>query len=399
MNEADPRGEKKILFLGHSASRSGAPLVLLHWLKWFKQNAGMSFEILLKEGGPLEGDFAALAPTTVLRRSRFETILNNLCHRLRCSPPAKFTLSAKALEFARGRKVRLIHANTVAVAEEVAVLAGLKLPIVWHVHEMPFAINCFQGGRPFAEASRFATAFIAASEGVRQGLVDGGSIPAAKITVIREFIPWIETSPEARLAQRVRVRKELALPAQAFVAGMCGTVEWRKGADLFVGAARQCRAEFPGRNIYFLWVGAPDHALTQRQVDHDLRLAGLTDTVRFIGGKSDSLPYLAAMDVFALTSREDPFPLAMLEAAALGLPIVCFSRSGGGPEFVAGDAGVIVEYADSLALARALARLSGEPALCRQLGDAGRAKVRDHYTVEKQAPKILQFLGETGRLK
>ena len=128
---------KRVLFVGHEASRTGAPILLLHLLRWLKQNSGMQFEILLREGGALEGDFAALAPTTVLKVSPVEEVLCKVCKRLGWKMPARFTLAGKAVNYARGRKIDLVYANTVVVAEEAEALASLALPLVWHIHEMP----------------------------------------------------------------------------------------------------------------------------------------------------------------------------------------------------------------------------------------------------------------------
>ena len=61
---------KKVLFIGHDASRTGAPLLLLHLMRWLKRNGAIQFEMLLLQGGPLEADYAALAPLTVLEEER-----------------------------------------------------------------------------------------------------------------------------------------------------------------------------------------------------------------------------------------------------------------------------------------------------------------------------------------
>lgn len=392
MNNVDSNPAKKILFIGHEATRTGAPILLLHLLQWLKRNSGMQFEILLKKGGPLEGDFAALAPTTVLKLSRAENLLCRIYNRLKWKIPARFSLPAKAVNYARRRKIDLVYANTVAVAEEVEALSELALPMVWHIHEMPFVIQSFDGGQPFRNASRFACAYIAASEGVKHGLMADYAVPVQKIKLVSTFISPVENEVQTIKTNRESVRKELALPANAFVAGMCGTIGWRKGADLFITVAKHLATEFPDKVVYLLWIGAPENDSTQNQVDHDVQVAGLANRVRFIGVKSDSIRYLAALDVFALFSREDPFPLAMLEAASLAIPILCFSHTGGGPEFVEADAGMVVEYANTLAAAKALIQLSEQPALRQKMGEAARKKVMDRYTVEIQAPKIAGFI-------
>ena len=384
----------KILFLGHDASRTGAPIVLLHLLRWLKANSNISFEILLKSGGPLEGDFAALAPTKVLGLVRHEHWARRICDRVGRKIPASFTLSFKALQFARDRGFDLIYANTVVVAEEVEALAKLGVPIVWHIHELPFGIQSHGGGRPFLNARWLARTYIPCSAGVQHALRETYFIPAQKMKLVHEFVLPVDQPAQIVANTREVIRKELGLPANAFVIGMCGGVIWRKGPDLFINMAKHLATEFPGKMVHLLWIGGWENALMQSQIEHDVQMAGLTDRIQFVGAKSNSMAYLAALDVFALVSREDPFPLAMLEAASLGLPVVCFDRSGGGPEFAGDDAGIVVEYGDTLAMAKALAWLCDEPVLRKQLGTVARQKVVGQYTMEIQAPKILRIIEE-----
>jgi glycosyltransferase involved in cell wall biosynthesis len=59
---------------------------------------------------------------------------------------------------------------------------------------------------------------------------------------------------------------------------------------------------------------------------------------------SNPLDYLSVFDIFALTSREDPYPLVVLEAALLQKPMVCFEKAGGAQDLIETDAGLIVPY-------------------------------------------------------
>jgi glycosyltransferase involved in cell wall biosynthesis len=381
--------EKKILFLGHDASRTGAPIVLLNLLQWLKQNTKISFEILLKSGGPMESDFSTLAPTKVLKLSRLEYWLHKICKHFGWKIPAKCSLSAKAFQFAREGNFDLIYANTVAVAEEVEAISKLTVPIIWHIHELSMGLET-HGGQSFLNARRLVHSYIAASVSVQQVLIETYSIPEKSIKIVHEFISSIVE--ETVKKNRKLARKELGLPENAFVVGTCGGVIWRKGPDLFINVAKHLATEFKSKVVHLIWIGAWENTLMQNQIEYDIQMAGLADRVRFIGVKSDSIRYLAALDVFALLSREDPFPLVMLEAAALGLPVVCFGRSGGGPEFVGNDAGIVIEYADTLAMARAFIGLSDQPTRRLQLGTAARQKVTEQYTIEIQAPKIFKAI-------
>jgi glycosyltransferase involved in cell wall biosynthesis len=93
--------------------------------------------------------------------------------------------------------------------------------------------------------------------------------------------------------------------------------------------------------------------------------------------------------VFALVSREDPFPLVMLEAAFAGKPVVCFEGAGGAPEFVEPDAGFVVPYLDVGAMADRVAQLLRSEDLRLQLGQRGHDKVRRQHDVEIAGPQIL----------
>ena len=77
----------------------------------------------------------------------------------------------------------------------------------------------------------------------------------------------------------------------------------------------------------------------------------MTDAVHFVGELENPHPLLNACDLFCLPSREDPFPLVMLEAGALGKPMVCFDGAGGAKEFAARGAGIVVPYLDVPAMA------------------------------------------------
>ena len=116
---------------------------------------------------------------------------------------------------------------------------------------------------------------------------------------------------------------------------------------------------------------------------------GLQDCCRHIPSTADVSDYYCAMDVFALTSREDPFPLVMLEAGMHGLPTICFSSSGGGPEFVANDAGLVVPYLDVKEFSQALNALQASPELRTRLGQGAQCKVKMYHCVETQGPKLL----------
>jgi glycosyltransferase involved in cell wall biosynthesis len=153
---------------------------------------------------------------------------------------------------------------------------------------------------------------------------------------------------------------------------------WRKGPDLFVQMARQVLAT-TRQPVVFVWLGGALDQMEYRNLQYDAQALGIEDRLFFPGTVKAHLPYFARFDIFVLSSREDPFPLVMLDAASLGKPLVCFEHAGGAPELVEDDAGVVVPYLDVVAMAAAVVRLVESPALRASMGEAARRKTRERH--------------------
>jgi glycosyltransferase involved in cell wall biosynthesis len=209
------------------------------------------------------------------------------------------------------------------------------------------------------------------------------------VDLVNGFISFPTQAQAEAAAIRLALRRELGWPEGAFVVGGCGTPGWRKGTDVFLQIAqRLCR--IPGNGTTrFLWVGGARGSEEVLRFQHDASILGLADRCKIVPNTPAATDYYRAMDVFALTSREDPFPLVMLEAAACHLPTVCFEHSGGGPEFVGQEAGLIVPYLDTATFAGALDSLRLAPQLRLKYGATAARRVLQRHVVEAQGPKIL----------
>ncbi len=170
-----------------------------------------------------------------------------------------------------------------------------------------------------------------------------------------------------------------------------GAHAWRKGADVFMQAAREvCRRR---ADAYFVWLGGSPTDV--KQLKFDRQLMNLEDRVRVTGSVRSPADYLAAADVFALTSREDPYPLIVLEAAALSKPIVCFANAGGMPEFVEDDCGCVVPYLDLQSMVERLCSLLDSAACRRRMGQAAFKKVTERHDISVTAPRIMDVIERT----
>jgi glycosyltransferase involved in cell wall biosynthesis len=228
---------------------------------------------------------------------------------------------------------------------------------------------------------------------VRDYLLDRWGVAESKVSVVHEFISLEQERLDRRDARK-RVRESLGLSDDDILVGSCGTLDWRKGADLFLQMASLVPAHSQARkiHIHFLWVGADLTSLDYWKFNQDAAMAGLREKITVVGSTSRPQDFLAAMDIFALTSREDPFPLVMLEAASMSLPLICFDSSGGGPEFAERDAGLIAPYLDVGAFATHILALAADAGARSRLGANSRGKLLERYTLEHQAPKLYDVI-------
>ena len=378
-----------ILFVGHDAARAGAQIELLHFLRWFKKNSQRPFSILLGRDGELIPDFQGLADTWSVDRSHWrpEALRTRL---LIATGLGRWTLRKEAADvqrFAAENPPTLVYTNSIASARVVNVLAP-KVPILTHVHELEFQIRTYSTKETSDLLSR-TSQFIACSNAARENLLTQHTIPTAKVATIHESIPVADIRADRT---RQQVFQELRIPEDALLIIGSGTSGWRKGSDLFIHLARTVARQH--KRAYFAWTGG-GWPVDVAQFEHDVRLGGLSEKVRFAGAVVKPYDYMAACDVFVLTSREDPYPLVCLEAAALAKPIICFADAGGMPEFVENDCGFIVPYLDIAAMADRVVSLLDAPDLRRTMGIAARDKVTRRHDIGVAAPRILEIIERT----
>jgi glycosyltransferase involved in cell wall biosynthesis len=361
MASPDTSPPSRILFVSHEATRTGAPMFLLNFLRWLRRETGQEFEVLLNRGGPLEPEFARLAPV----------------HR------ASQSVSRPEL-FAR---FGLIYANTCCNGLCLEDLPYGAVPIVTHVHELDYGINAC-GAKNLAAVVRQSSRYVACAGVVAERLRRRFGIPADRISVHHEMICPETVAANAGTETAETLRGRFGIPKDALVVAACGTVDLRKAPDLFVQLAGRLKRELGGRTLRFLWIGKTNEIELERILRHDVRRLGMEEEFRFVGELAAPHALLALADVFCVTSREDPFPLVMLEAAALGKPMVCFAGAGGAEEFCAQGGGMAVPFLDVPAMAETCRGLLEDPSRRGEFGRRAAEAVRTGFTVEAAAPRL-----------
>jgi len=280
---------------------------------------------------------------------------------------------------------RAVYVNTVAPST-LRLLGSVdrSATVIAHVHEMEAALRYGLEDRHRRHLFERADHYIAASQAVADNLVVNHGVDAERVVVHHEFVePVAAVDGE----DRARERRRLGLPEEAFLVGGSGMLEWRKAPDLFVRLAADLRAR-TDRRLAFVWIGGTDHGPLWAPLDHEARHLGVQDVVRFVGVQDRPGDWFRLLDVFALTSREDAFPLAALEAASAGVPIATFA-TGGMVELVGdGGGGAVVDYPDTVALASVLAGWADDEEERATLGRAVAERVRSHHLTSVAAPAL-----------
>jgi glycosyltransferase involved in cell wall biosynthesis len=186
---------------------------------------------------------------------------------------------------------------------------------------------------------------------------------AAQYRTVPSGVPTAELRAQA--PGRAAARAALGVPPEAFVIGGLGRLVPVKGFDVLVRALPSVVAAVPSARVLLVGDG-PDRAALEAQA----AALHVGDRVRITGATSDVTRWLAACDVLAAPSRNEGMGRALVEAMALGVPVVA-AAVGGIPAVVAdGESGRLVASEDAGALAAALVELGLDEALCAKLGAA-----------------------------
>ncbi len=378
-------GHYKVLLISHSATRTGAPLCFLRLAEELTQIPGVECWIFLLKGGELADAFARVAPTLDVHALAAHGI---------SLPDIPAELARRFREYSsRGIAI----CNTMVLSDFHAAFAEQQVPVLSWVHELPISIEHFGGKCAIDQITAASRRMIVPADAVRRAMIDRYGVDPDQITTVYNGLE-ARTRDLGRKRETVRrqVRTELGIPEDALIVLGCGTIELRKGADLFAQLCRhvvgQASAGEPAANTWFIWVGQTWYTFFEDWLIHDAEHKVAKGRLIFTGPRDDTVPYFMAADLFALTSREDPCPVTNLEAMESGLPVVAFEQSGGAPE-VLQDAGICVPHLDVSAMAEAVRELLNRPTRRTEMGRRGQEIIRSTFTWPRfmgQFEKILK---------
>lgn len=362
----------RLLFISHCAYRTGAPVLLLNIGKLLKETGKYEITTLLRTGGEMEADFSSLGETFVWSSYFPDHNKRNVLHKI------KYKFFFKKAEEKRRNKLLdnlrnsdIIINNTITNGEFLELLKrGYRGKVISYIHELQMSTLKFATAKGVDLTMNLSHALITPCLAVKNYLEKSYALPSSKITVLNSYIPQIEFSSDE--FQHKSYNKILTI-------GCSGTADFRKGFDVFILLAKFIYSQNLQQKFKLIWKGVNPGSELYLLGLTDTQKAGLNDLITFLPADEKMGGFYNAIDIFLLLSREDPYPLVVLEAASFGKPTICFDNAGGAPEFVQDDAGSVVPYLDIHAIANELMLYQSTPDLLEQKGKIAKERVRHRH--------------------
>jgi len=287
----------------------------------------------------------------------------------------------------RSRKISLVHSANVNcwIGGIAARLAGV--PNIYHVHDLTLNSSRLSGLSIGQAIHLTGDLVLCVSQAALRAL------PMLSVNQVKSTVLYNAVDPQVFYPDpsvRIQVRKELGLDPCTLLVAAFGTLDKRKGQDIFIRAAKLVadtvnRAEFLIVGPRSLGDRDGAYAGSLQDLAHQL---GLAKRVHFLGARSDIPRLIQAIDVVVQPSRIEAGPIVPLEAMSSGVPVVA-TDVGANPEEVAdGVTGILVPLGNHIAMAEAVIVLLENPLRREQLGKAGRSWVMQNFNLDAQSAKL-----------
>ena len=263
--------------------------------------------------------------------------------------------------------------------------AGLRLPLVWHVHDHDLD---WVTARTLPLQNRLSSTVVAISDATARWAISRGVDPA-HVRRIYNGVHLAPFTPDAR----ARARETLGIADDEIAVALVGRLHARKGQDDLIRAASN--PALAGLRMRFFLFGRPERG--DERYERELRgvatKLNVEQQVVFAGHRSDVLALLPGFDISAVPARREAFGRVVIEGMHAANPVVVYD-DGALPELVRhGEEGFVVPPGNVRALAGALATLARDPALRARLGSAARERAR-RFTHEAWIAEITALYRE-----
>ncbi|KPJ69457.1 hypothetical protein AMJ44_03830 [candidate division WOR-1 bacterium DG_54_3] len=275
----------------------------------------------------------------------------------------------RIFNYARKRKVRLIHCNTsraVLYAGPVAKILGISL--IWHVR-IPYSDNLLD-----RFLVPFCSRIIAVSQVVKSRF---DRFKKAKVEVVYN---GVDTKTFLPGSVKEEVRNKLHIRGEDIVIGTIGRLSPEKGFEYLLLAIRDVLNVYPSVKVLIAGNGNEKYRLYLQEKINELKLSS---NIILTGFYEDVPQILNCMNIYSLPSLSEGFNRSLLEAMACGLPVIATSVGGNKEVVQDGANGLLVPSGNPMRLASAITELLKDREKARRMGLAGRELVEEKFSIEK----------------
>lgn len=355
-----------VLFVNHEESRTGAPRIIFDVAEYVKNAKNVAMVSLAK--GSMTDEFNETFGPVIYPNEIYKNIQG----------------VERAKKIIEKTEPKMLYVNSIGSYHFALAAKEMNIPVIFHIHELEIAINMmFRSTVSRENFKNMADIFISVSTPVYNVLINNLKCPVEKVVLIHEFVSKEKIAEKSELISREHINKELNLVEDEILVFCLGTFIYRKGADIFMKVAKDLKER--GLNCKFVWIGSKPF---KEPFMADFGLYSTYFTL--IQEKVNPFPYLKAADILVLPSREDPFPLVVLESMSLGKPSVLFKDGGGIYEAVK-DSGIIVNNFDIKDFANAIEKLIVDKEERERMGEKA-VIYQEEYDSETTLPKIYNLI-------
>ncbi len=373
-----------ILFLHSSSDLYGASKILLAVTKLCKDK-NHRITVVLSEKGELSDKLIELGcevliiDLSILRRQyfNFNGIVNRAWGLLKAYNKLKHICQLE--------KVELIYSNTTGVIAGVLVASKLKIPHIWHIHEIiekPTLLFRLLSALLNKKINRC----LVVSEAVKNHWAK--YVKKSKMTVLYNGVDyWLFED------KKTTFRVEQNISDEAIVIGMMGRVHYWKGQDYFLRIAGQLNQQFS--KLVFVLVGDafPGYEYLYDNLDKIILEEKLEGVVRQVNYRSDIQNIYNALNIFILPSQlPDPAPAVVTEAMAAGLPVIVTNQGGAIEMIEEGVSGIIIPLNDAATAANKIAYLIQHEQIRIKMGAAAKTRIKQYFSRENFNVQIINFI-------
>jgi glycosyltransferase involved in cell wall biosynthesis len=193
------------------------------------------------------------------------------------------------------------------------------------------------------------------------------------------------------MTDRDAMRASLGIGDREFAVLCVANLRPEKGVEAFVEAVARAQRARGDLGLRGLVAGdGPERGRLDR-------LIAKVDGLELLGSRGDMPDLIVACDAVALLSQAEALPMSILEAMALGRPVVTSDVGGAGEAVVDGETGIVVPAGDTDAAAAALAKLAGDPTAAQAMGERGRTRQRERFDGEAMVDGYWRAFAEVAR--